>query len=589
MSDETGPLESGSREVQYVVVNDSGNQLIGPPEVDSLRKARMWREELLDVHNVSDVHIIREDRTVVPPDADADLWGVADLAALHEALTAACAILDGEADELDARRPHPPQYAFLDDVSEGLRLRAERTREVLESELETEANSPGVLDRERYGGQGNPSPVSRFGILSRVENHLTAYLDLLREQGRAEATLQPLDRDVDRFREFKREVSRELHRLETDGGVPRENPERDTPTLPRNHCPDCEVKMDLTPQGPDGVVYECPDCHSIYRAVRASAPLARGRKIEDGMKWRAEPHLETDGGGSSEDLLERDGERVSGTITQIIPPGDHGGYAISGESRAVAAGKYILTLDCRERGGLLWWLGQLLEWTRDPTDTGEDVYHVLLDECPYSVGDGFSGVLKPLEMDFWTPVTREPEARTDGGEVQRTAEAVNVTIRSEFPVPPGTPEDEALEAARDTFSEELETDGLDVELEVETEGWSGPKTASLEHHPMGLLMEHPLPTGDDEARALWEVNEQLQRRYDEPPHPDTLHENHVITVAETDHWEAFRVDIYGFGLRLYFWCSWGDYGFWISTPEDDHTVLRDLFLAWAEADHWGES
>lgn len=129
MSEKSGPLESGSYESGYVLVNEHGEQ-IGP--ADTLRAIRERRDELNDVY---DLHVVREDRTVVSDSADPDTLGVADLASVHEALTADHAILTGEADELDARRPHPQQYAFLYDVAESLRARGKRAREVREVEI----------------------------------------------------------------------------------------------------------------------------------------------------------------------------------------------------------------------------------------------------------------------------------------------------------------------------------------------------------------------------------------------------------------------------------------------------------------------
>lgn len=135
----TGPLELGSHEARYVLIDEQG---VLRGHADTLHAAREDSEELDPLQATGGVHVVREDRTVVPDAADVDTLGVVDIAAVHEALTADHAILTGEADELDARRPHPPQYAFLYDVADGLRHRAERTREV--RELETEWG--GLLD-----------------------------------------------------------------------------------------------------------------------------------------------------------------------------------------------------------------------------------------------------------------------------------------------------------------------------------------------------------------------------------------------------------------------------------------------------------
>lgn len=125
---ESGPLESGSHEARYVLIDEQGVE-IGP--AGTLSEIRERRDVLQSEYYP---HVVREDRTVVPDGVDVDTLGVTDIAAVHEALTADHAILTAEADELDARRPHPPQYAYLYDVADGLRHRADRTREVREQE-----------------------------------------------------------------------------------------------------------------------------------------------------------------------------------------------------------------------------------------------------------------------------------------------------------------------------------------------------------------------------------------------------------------------------------------------------------------------
>lgn len=95
--------------------------------------------------------------------------------------------------------------------------------------------------------------------------------------------------------------------------------------------------------------------------------------------------------------------------------------------------------------------------------------------------------------------------------------------------------------------------------------------------PIAVITEYPLPTSPDRVEDLWEANEQLNRQYDEPPHPDTLIENHTNTLHENDYWEAFEINLYGFGMAVYLWNSLGGYGLAISTLEDTPTALADIF------------
>jgi len=87
----------------------------------------------------------------------------------------------------------------------------------------------------------------------------------------------------------------------------------------------------------------------------------------------------------------------------------------------------------------------------------------------------------------------------------------------------------------------------------EDDRWTGPETATFAYHPITLLNDHPLPLGEDEAASLWNHNEQLQQEYNEPPHPDELHEAYTSKITETEMWEAFRIPLVGFTNRLYFW------------------------------------
>lgn len=107
--------------------------------------------------------------------------------------------------------------------------------------------------------------------------------------------------------------------------------------------------------------------------------------------------------------------------------------------------------------------------------------------------------------------------------------------------------------------------------------------ASLPYHPVTLITEWPLPTTVDEAEALWSDNDQLQRNYDDPPHPDELADTYVHSVTETDTWTIFHIALYGYGCDLYFWNSNGSYGFRISTLEPDVEEITTAFHALAEA------
>lgn len=106
---------------------------------------------------------------------------------------------------------------------------------------------------------------------------------------------------------------------------------------------------------------------------------------------------------------------------------------------------------------------------------------------------------------------------------------------------------------------------------------------SLPYHPVTLITEWPLPTTADEVESLWSNNDQLQRTYDDPPHPDELTDTYVHPVTETDSWTIFHISLYGIGCDLYFWHTNGDYGFRISTLETDVEEITAAFHALAEA------
>lgn len=112
-------------------------------------------------------------------------------------------------------------------------------------------------------------------------------------------------------------------------------------------------------------------------------------------------------------------------------------------------------------------------------------------------------------------------------------------------------------------------------------GWSGPETASFDHHPIGLLNEFPLPTDEADVAGLWRSNDQLQHEYDDPPHPTELHEQSILPIHEHGPWRVFRIGIYGFDGRLYFWNSFGGHGFYVTNIEGETDALRQFFENWA--------
>lgn len=123
-----------------------------------------------------------------------------------------------------------------------------------------------------------------------------------------------------------------------------------------------------------------------------------------------------------------------------------------------------------------------------------------------------------------------------------------------------------------------------MDVDATHDQWDGPETASLRHHPFGLIGDWPLPTSPSEATALWEANDQLQQEYDEPPHPDELNDRYVRTVAETDCWKTFEIALFGYGMRRYFWNPMGGYGFYVETVEDELSTLEELFKTLTEAE-----
>lgn len=68
-------------------------------------------------------------------------------------------------------------------------------------------------DLPEYHGQGNPEPTSRFGVFSKTENHLEAYLERAIAEGWDEWAIQALQADIDQFRELREEYAqlRSLH------------------------------------------------------------------------------------------------------------------------------------------------------------------------------------------------------------------------------------------------------------------------------------------------------------------------------------------------------------------------------------------
>lgn len=118
--EQTGPLESGSTEARYVLIDDRNVTRGHAPD---LLEARDRRDKISSPGER--LHVVREERRVIPDDVAA----VPAEGALGRAQTR----FSGEANELDARRPHPPEDAYLYDVAEGLRYGSERAGEQRES------------------------------------------------------------------------------------------------------------------------------------------------------------------------------------------------------------------------------------------------------------------------------------------------------------------------------------------------------------------------------------------------------------------------------------------------------------------------
>jgi hypothetical protein len=108
-----------------------------------------------------------------------------------------------------------------------------------------------------------------------------------------------------------------------------------------------------------------------------------------------------------------------------------------------------------------------------------------------------------------------------------------------------------------------------------------PVQTSFPDHPITLLNGWPLPTSVDGVEELWEANEHLQYAYDEPPHPDELHEQFVTTLCEQGEWRVQTIGLYGYAMQVYFWNHLGGYGFSMSNGDGHIKELRALFNEWA--------
>jgi hypothetical protein len=113
----------------------------------------------------------------------------------------------------------------------------------------------------------------------------------------------------------------------------------------------------------------------------------------------------------------------------------------------------------------------------------------------------------------------------------------------------------------------------------ENESTAGADQPAHARHPITLLSEWPLPTSQEGVAALWEHSDQLQHDYESPPHPDELNERYVDVVCETPHWRVFHIGLYAFPPDLYFWTRYGDYGFRVSTLENDVALLAEALTA----------
>jgi len=119
----------------------------------------------------------------------------------------------------------------------------------------------------------------------------------------------------------------------------------------------------------------------------------------------------------------------------------------------------------------------------------------------------------------------------------------------------------------------------------DTEGWDGPQSTPFPYHPIRLLNDHPLPTTEKGAKGLWEQNKQLQHDYDEPPHPDELHEEYISLIADANNWKVFKIPLIGYGMRIYFWDHLGGHGFFVDTGESQNKMIAEAFIASAIEDN----
>lgn len=108
-----------------------------------------------------------------------------------------------------------------------------------------------------------------------------------------------------------------------------------------------------------------------------------------------------------------DTKTMTVVVSQVIPPEEQSGYALNDRTRALAADKYLTTLDGRDPApGVRGRVSRFLEWVRDPMGTVEDVHHAVFEERPPE-GEKISVTLEPLAPDLWE-ATEFQRVMTDG-------------------------------------------------------------------------------------------------------------------------------------------------------------------------------
>lgn len=117
-------------------------------------------------------------------------------------------------------------------------------------------------------------------------------------------------------------------------------------------------------------------------------------------------------------MTEPELETVTCKVSQIIPPDEQINYALNDRTRALAGGNHLATLDARDGpNGIRERLSMILDWIRDPRDTGDDVYNVVFEGEPPKEGEEIAITLERIAPDLWAARGYSVmDVRTDGGE-----------------------------------------------------------------------------------------------------------------------------------------------------------------------------